>query len=255
MKKRNLAFFLVFALFLCSFLSVGALASETDPQRIFDQADLFSDEEERSLEEQAALYRDETSLDLAIVTTDDAQGQSARAYADDFYDSHDFGVGARESGALLLFDMDNRVVHITTKGAGISVMPDSQLQELTGEIADQAKDGDYAGGAELFLSRMANPGTDSQSGASLGSYVVPFLLISLAAGGTAVGMVAYRYKRAYKADQYELRENSHVDLQEREDIFLGRFVTSREISRNDSGGNSTHRSSSGDTHGGTGSRF
>ena len=52
MKKRNLAFFLVFALFLCSFLSVGALASETDPQRIFDQADLFSDEEERSLEEQ-----------------------------------------------------------------------------------------------------------------------------------------------------------------------------------------------------------
>ena len=36
MKKRNLAFFLVFALFLCSFLSVGALASETDPQRIFE---------------------------------------------------------------------------------------------------------------------------------------------------------------------------------------------------------------------------
>ena len=255
MKKRNFAFFLVFALFLCSFLSVGALASETGPQRIFDQADLFSDEEERSLEEQAALYRDETSLDLAIVTTDDAQGQSAQDYADDFYDSHGISAGAQESGALLLFDMDNRVVHITTKGAGISVMPDSQLQELTDEIASQVGDGNYAGGAELFLSRMANPGTDSQSGASLGSYVVPFLLISLAAGGTAVGMVAYRYKRAYKADQYELRENSHVDLQEREDIFLGRFVTSREIPRNDSSGNSTHRSSSGSTHGGTGSRF
>ena len=217
--------------------------------------DFLSLANEGGLEEQAALYRDETSLDLAIVTTDDAQGQSAQDYADDFYDSHGISAGAQESGALLLFDMDNRVVHITTKGAGISVMPDSQLQELTGEIADQAKDGDYAGGAELFLSRMANPGTDSQSGASLGSYVVPFLLISLAAGGTAVGMVAYRYKRAYKADQYELRENSHVDLQEREDIFLGRFVTSREIPRNDSGGNSTHRSSSGSTHGGTGSRF
>ena len=38
-------------------------------------------------------------------------------------------------------------------------------------------------------------------------------------------------------------------------MHQGRFVTSREIPRNDSGGNSTHRSSSGSTHGGTGSRF
>ena len=86
------------------------------------------------------------------------------------------------------------------------------------------------------------------------------LLIALAlavlVGAGSVAGVWYKYTHGHKADQYELDKNSSLALSQREDIFMGRFVTSRKIPRNTGGGgSSTHTSSSGRSHGGGGSSF
>ena len=38
-------------------------------------------------------WANNTSMDIVIVTTDDAEGKSSLAYADDFFDYNGYGVG------------------------------------------------------------------------------------------------------------------------------------------------------------------
>ena len=49
---------------------------------------------------------------------------------DDFYDEHDFGIGSRRSGALLLIDMDNREAYISTKGYAITLYSDARIEAM-----------------------------------------------------------------------------------------------------------------------------
>ena len=53
--------------------------------------------------------------DVAAVTVDESPG-TAQQLADDIFDYCGFGYGASKDGVLLLIDMDNREVAITTTG-------------------------------------------------------------------------------------------------------------------------------------------
>ncbi len=83
--------------------------------RVFDQADLFLEEEEKELQQAIDALREKMDMDAAVVTAEENPG-SAQAYADDFYEAHGFGTGSGRDGALLLIDMDNRELCISTEG-------------------------------------------------------------------------------------------------------------------------------------------
>lgn len=248
MKKKVTAGFA--AMLLCVWFSFTCVFAAGE-SRVYDYAGLFTTAEIQQLEEEAAEYREKTDLDLVIVTIDDAQGKTSRQYADDFYDYNGFGVGSDYSGALLLIDMDNRMAYLSTTGRAIQILTDSRIQKITDEVASHVKVGEYAQGARVFLEKVdgfANPNI-------MGRLLIALVLAALVGAGAVVG-VWYKYTHGHKADQYELDKNSSLDLSQREDIFMGRFVTSRKIPRNNGGGgSSTHTSSSGRTHGGGGSRF
>lgn len=250
MKKKVTAGFA--AILLCVWFSFTGVFA-TGQNRVYDYAGLFTTAETQELEESAAEYREKTNLDLVIVTIDDAQGKTSREYADDFYDYNGFGVGSDHSGALLLIDMDNRMAYLSTTGKAIGILTDSRIQEITDEVASYVGDGEYAKGARVFLEK-----TDEFVNPNITGMLLIALVLAVLVGAGSVAGVWYKYTHGHKADQYELDKNSSLNLSQREDIFMGRFVTSRKIPRNTGGGgggSSTHTSSSGTTHGGGGSRF
>ncbi|MBP5793935.1 MAG: TPM domain-containing protein, partial [Spirochaetaceae bacterium] len=78
-----------------------------------------------------AEFLDKYNKEAVIVTTSDAQGKSAEAYADDFYDENDFGTGSGKDGVLFLIDMDNRKIHVSTSGSMIDYLEDWRIEKST----------------------------------------------------------------------------------------------------------------------------
>ena len=78
--------------FICFSVAAFISFSQVSPiwaaegTRVFDEAGLFSAEEVQELETRIDEVRDSQDADLAVLTVEDAQGESAESYADDFYD-------------------------------------------------------------------------------------------------------------------------------------------------------------------------
>ena len=117
--------------FICFSVAAFISFSQVSPiwaaegTRVFDEAGLFSAEEVQELETRIDEVRDSQDADLAVLTVEDAQGESAESYADDFYDSHGLGVGDDASGILLSIDMDNREIYVSTTGYAMKVLTDA----------------------------------------------------------------------------------------------------------------------------------
>lgn len=251
--KKKVTISLCVAVLLCVLLSFGSVFAASS-QRVYDQAGLFTAEEVTELEKRVAEHRESTNLDIVIVTTDDTMGKTSRDYADDFYDYNGFGVGDDHSGVLLLIDMDNRMAYMSTTGKAIQIFTDDTIEIITGRVAASLGNGAYAKGVRVFLNEVEDCVNPNIWGMVLGC-----LIIGMVGGTIAVASVWHKYTHGHKADQYELSENSSIYLAGREDVFLRRYVTSRNISSNNNsgggGGSSTHTSSSGTSHGGGGSSF
>lgn len=271
-------------LFLAAVSPAEVCAIET---RVFDQANLFSAEEKQALEQQIAQEREKMKLDLVVVTTNEADGKSTEAYADDFYDRGGYGYGEKKSGVLYLIDMDNRRIHVSTAGGGIQLLSDSEIEKLLDLGTPGVKSGNYAESAKQVLSgiqdsyrRAGRKGWsyDAESGvwtkkkhltplAALGSFVASLL----AALGAVTGV-----KRSYKMQDSASRRASTVSgimamsgvafhFGKIGDQLLDQSRVRRRIYRSSSfgsggssgphGSSSTHTSSSGTTHGGGGRGF
>ena len=110
--------------------------------RVFDQADLFLEEEEKELQQAIDALREKMDMDAAVVTAEENPG-SAQAYANDFYEAHGFGTGSGHDGALLLIDMDNRELCISTEGKMVRYMTDSRIEAVLDDMYSYAAAGDY----------------------------------------------------------------------------------------------------------------
>lgn len=116
--KRFIALLIVVLLLLVSVASA-------EPWRVFDNADLFTDEEIQAIEHAIFDFQRNTNLDFAVLTTDDYIGkENWAALADSFYDCENFGFGRKASGMLYYIDMNQRVPHISTAGEMICIFDD-----------------------------------------------------------------------------------------------------------------------------------
>lgn len=107
MKRKILALFFGILWSLLLVPSVFAMDTDVDPSiRIYDYADLLTDEEEEALSETARELSEKWSVDLVTVTIDDDEGLTSMEYADDFFDYNGFST----TGVLMLINMDEREV-------------------------------------------------------------------------------------------------------------------------------------------------
>ncbi|RHO92345.1 TPM domain-containing protein [Clostridium sp. AF29-8BH] len=85
--------------FICFSVAAFISFSQVSPiwaaegTRVFDEAGLFSAEEVQELETRIDEVRDSQDADLAVLTVEDAQGESAESYADDFTTPTDWASG------------------------------------------------------------------------------------------------------------------------------------------------------------------
>lgn len=269
MKKRLFAVF--FALFLLIVSGVPVFASGNMP-RLVDDADLLSDGEEMDLQDKLDEISERQHVDIIVVTVDSLEGESVMEYADDFYDYYGYGFGDTKDGILLLLSMEERDWYITTKGYGITVATDAGLTYIYEKCSDDLREGNYAAAFTVFAElcddfiRQADTGTpydvNNLPQKPFGGFFN--LVIALVIGFVISLIVTGGMRSELKTVQSQLAANSYIregsmNLTKERDLFLYRHVERRERPKNDSsgnsGGSSTHTSSSGSTHGGKGGKF
>ena len=110
--KKKVVPFISSLVLLLSFVTIVS----ADINFVVDDANLLSSEEEQQLREDLASFKEQYNMDAVIVTSNDLGGKSQMDYADDYFDYNGYGVGEDKSGLLLLIDMDDRKVWISTSG-------------------------------------------------------------------------------------------------------------------------------------------
>lgn len=239
--------------------------------RVFDDADLFTEEEIVVLSEEASILSRSYDMDILIVTTDDANGKSTRDYGDDYFDDNGFGIGPDLDGILFLIDMDNREIHISTSGDGIRYLTDQRLENIIEEILDSGLgDGDFYGGAMGFLTstkkylQMGIPSDQYSQDESVKEEnrltfmegIISSVTGLLASAGFFFGTKS-KYKMKSPVKEVNFRKNSIVNFTREDNKLVDTILTNKRISKDtsDSGKSTTHSSSSGKTHGGKGGSF
>lgn len=261
MKKKFLIFLLLM-LFLVSAAS-PALAAEDTP-RLTDEAGYLTGSEARALENKLDEISSRQNLDIVIVTVPSLFGSDITAYADDFYD---YG-GFRADGVLLLVADFEREWAISTTGFGITALTDAGQDYICGEFVPLLSDGEYSRAFHTFADlcdafiSQAGQGEPYDVGTlpKVPFNAVSSLLICFGIGFVVALVVVaimrgqLKSVRARDAASDYIRPGS-MNVTHARDIFLYRQVHRRRRETGNSGGSSTHRSSSGHSHGGSRGSF
>lgn len=265
---------------------------DTEP-KIYDEAELFSDSEEEELQKSLVSAAKRIKLDLVIVTTNYNRGKESLLYASDFYDDNGFGYDYDcGSGVILLIDMDNREVAISTAGV-CRVYLDSMTDDMIEEITPYLSDGDYTGAARYFINKVrelaleafedddyeeafeAWYSSDHSSISAQNDFYDKYIprdnfftvfknpLIDIVIGfviaGVAVLIMNSTSKTGSTINERTYMEGGQINLRVRHDQFTHTTTRRRKIETESSGGGGGHGgghvSSSGHSHGGSSGKF
>lgn len=244
----------------------------TENQKVYDEAGLLTEEQRLALQQESLRIAKDREVDIVIVTTNDTNGKSTTAYADDFFDYNDFGYDKpRGTGILYLIDMDHRKAWISTSGGAITYFTDKRISNITSAIQPYLKDGDYYESCNVFLDYVMEYMGDLPNENNLYDYegntkgfqvsaglILISLLISAAIAGICVFIMVHNAGGKVTVDNRTYLNPQGVRINRRDDVFTHKTQTSRTISDSSSGGggaSSTHSGSSGNSHGGGGCSF
>lgn len=275
MKKINKILFMLLFFFVFS-LNVNALDTTL---KVYDDADLLTDDEEQLLREQAQAFVSKYDMDLVIVTTSYNEGKGTQNYAQDFYDYNGFGVGDTYDGILFLIDRTygyNDTWMVTT-GHAILVYDDARINAILDDIY-YSKDNGYYAMFETFISSSSYyaeegvaPSNEDMTIDENGNYVEKrvfpvgkSLIISFAVSTIVVLILMFKNKMVKKETRAAAYlDQSTINFSRKEDRFITTHTTRTYSPRNTSsggsggsrGGSSISRGSSGRSHGGGGRRM
>lgn len=226
---------------------------------VVDNADLLTDEEEKTLLEKCDAFTAEFLAEIAIVTVTDLEGKSAEAYADDFYDYNGYGYGENDDGLLVIYlpgAQGKRQIHITTHGTANEQISDAEIDLILDAVIPYLINEDYATAFSVFI--------DEADSALTPMPAVIWLIICLGAG-LAIGllitnkMASGNYSVHKKDDAADYVRQGSLYINASNDMFIrSRVVTTpkpQKSSSSDSDSGSSHVSSSGRSHGGGGRSF
>ena len=284
MTKENKLHRLFFA-FLAAFLlgsaatvsAVGQIPKEHQLNRLEDEADILTDSQEQILMQKLDEISERQQCDVAVVTVYSLMGKSAQDFADDFYDYNGYGMGTEDSGILLLISMEDRDWAISTYGFGIYAFTDVGIQFLTDAFLSELSDGDYmeaftiyADKADDLLTRAANGNPlDVDDIRQMQKQVWKSRVPGMIGAGVVLGiLLAYIITRASmkkangligggacEAGMYMVPGSMKITRagEFRIGTRVNRIYSPRQEKQ--SGGSSTHVSSSGRSHGGASGKF
>lgn len=221
---------------------------------VVDDAGLLSSQEKVDLMDGCIQFREETGMELAIVTVNSLDGKSAIAYADDYYDTH-----YSPNGILLLISMGEREWYISTAGTAIEAFDEIDLMCMEDSLMKYLPDAQYYDAFCQFLSDVDYYATNEPVSDFTASFLIALPIGLIVAGIVLLIMRGMMNTKAPKhsADDY-MAQNSY-QLIRNQDLFLYSNISKvprpqqNNSSSSSSGG--VHRSSSGARHSGRGGKF
>lgn len=243
---------LLIALVLCCF-ALPALAEG----RIYDEADLFSEETEMRLEDAMASLAADCRVEPVILTRLSIGYQVPRVYAADFLKSIGLGDGSGHDSVILLISMAERDVAVVTHGKGSQMLTVSEQDDMLDALAPYLTDGDYAQAADIFLQRVRYEWENIPTPFSIAGDALPLILIA-AAIITLIVMLALKsqmktVRRQAMASSYV--EDGSFNLSRRQDIYLYTTTRRRKIESSSGGSGGSFKSSSGGSYSGSSRKF
>ncbi len=223
---------------------------------IVDQADIIPDDVENALLTRCETIATEYEMEVAIVTTNDFEGKSAQAYADDYYDYNGYGWGENDDGMLVVYKPGaegEREIWITTHGNGSTFFFQGIREGIIADMKDYLIAEDYENAFNTYLNRaeeQLKPGTP----------VIWFFVLALVGavvGLLITGSMTAKNKSVVAQNQAKVytRQGSMM-VTGAQDVYAYSFVDTRPKQTSDnSNDDSTHTSSSGRTHSGSGAKF
>lgn len=237
-------------------------------EKIYDFAELLTEEEEKQLYDKVKEFIANTNLDLAIVTINTNVKDSTQEYADDFYDYNDFSI----DGLAFVIDMQNRIFYISTAGKAMLYYDDYRIEYILSALDQEMYNHEYFNACNTLISQLTeyyNHGFSDKSD----KYVVigtqiyrktPYLLLSIIAVVSAtIGtlILALRNKKIKLAtNSNDYFDNKSFEITKDTKEFISSNTSRVYIPPADSGGGGSsgggsHSGSSGASHGGGGHRF
>lgn len=191
----------IIAITLLLLLPFGSMAQDNlpvpaEPQSwVNDYAGLFSSGEVNALEHKLNEFEYRTSTQIFVVTLDDNGGYSVSDLAPRIGEQWGVGQQGKDNGLLLVLDMQDRQVFIST-GYGLEeYLPDGTASRIIqNEIVPNFKNGNYYAGVDsatnVMISLLDGKFTADQyrkqtssSGSSIGGIIFMIILFSIFFGG------------------------------------------------------------------------
>lgn len=250
-------------------------------ERVYDEANVLSDEEESKLRTLIAEAEAEIHCDIVLRTINQpVEGSAAqqeygyrydtwdlnmRDIADDFFDYEGYGYdNVNYSGALILDNwyQGQAGTWLSTTGAVYEKFGNYEINQVLDEIYDTLEAGAtpyqaYKDGIEEIVDQMQ----DQKQGLVMGHFILAGILIPII---TAVIFIVSKLR--VKEGEVTTNSGTYVDgkakVNSQRDDFIRKSVSTRVIQTSSSSGGSrssggrggSHRSSSGRSHGGGGRR-
>ncbi len=243
--------------------------SKAPAERVYDYAEVLTDEEENKLRELIARKEEEIKADIVLVTINqvmEADGMSwedaMMNYADDFYDLNNYGYDEIHGNGVLLLDNHYEGQGgswLSTCGNVYERFGDYEINRVLDAVYYGLDDGFYEAYKDYIEVTCMLMQDEEESTA------VPYTVVLLIPIITAL-VYAFVHLRQVKA-QDTTSATTYVSggrpvMNVQRDDFIRKSVVKRRIETSSSGGGSrssggrggSHRSSSGVSHGGGGRR-
>lgn len=237
-------------------------------EKIYDFAELLTEEEEKQLYDKVKEFIANTNLDLAIVTINSNVKDSTQEYADDFYDYNNFSI----DGLAFVIDMQNRIFYISTAGKAMLYYDDYRIEYILSALDQEMYNHEYFNACNTLISQLTEY-YDSGFSDNADKYVIvgtqiyrktPYLLLSIIAVVSAtIGtlILALRNKKVKLAsNSNDYFDNKAFKITKDTKELISSNTSRVYIPPTDSGGGGSsgggfHSGSSGASHGGGGHRF
>ncbi|MDE6749777.1 MAG: TPM domain-containing protein [Lachnospiraceae bacterium] len=250
----------------------------TTEERVFDYADVLTDEEEDKLRAQIAEREKQIQADIVLVTVNESLKEYARSYfpdapyseftmiyADNFYEEHKFGYNKPIGDGVLLLDNiyredDGRVyTWMCTTGKAEDRYSTGMIDRILDVFYENVDTNPYL----AYKTFVDNVYYDMSDSVPMTEEIPPYLSYLCAAIATLIYIIInLSSRKGMKTVNTRTYVNGgQPNYKRREDTFLRKNVTSRtiETSSGSSGGHSSsggggghHTSSGGHSHGGGG---
>ena len=258
MKKIKILCLLT-SVFICAVMMCIPACADAKPSAfIVDDADAFSDEDERTLAHEAANAAYDTGFNIVIFTSDNVGSNKSDDAVTDFADlKYEELCGMNTDGILLFINFDNKYDRISTSGVCINYFSDYRIDRMWDDMDPYFDKDDYTGVALAFIADVENYynsgkvnhqteilGGEFDTEYMLENFFSTFMFTGFIALIAAVGLYSH-FSKNYKIEKpetraYTLKDSLYYTV--RSDNFVGNFTNRIYSPRSSSGSGASDRS-------------